>query len=334
MAAVPLNLSGMFDTSPATVPRSRERVENIPVDMIDNHPRNTTQVKESMLDPAFRESIAAIGVLQPVLVIPNNDAAGRYYLLAGHKRLLASRLCGREYVPAIIRKDLPPGLEGIYITDTNLQYGVKHMLPSEKCRTLWEQHQSIKEFRQYCRLHAGESSEIELGGKVIKFGHLEKTREVLAAAYGLAAADVQRYLSLHTLNSALFDFVDHRLLAVSAAIHLAQLSEEWQLETARWIQGKKINAQQTQQILALYQNNGDMQGIKDILQGSQVKKKNKAAESYKISRRVLSSYHPQFSSMSDEEITQTLKAALEFYFENQALENSEQRGYNKSEEAV
>ena len=138
---------------------------------------------------------------RPVLVIPNNDAAGRYYLLAGHKRLLASKMCGREYVPAIIRKDLPPGLEGIYITDTNLQYGVKYMLPSEKCRTLWEQHQSIKEFRQYCRLHAGESSEIELGGKVIKFGHLEKTREVLAATYGLAAADVQRYLSLHTLNS-------------------------------------------------------------------------------------------------------------------------------------
>lgn len=331
MAAVPLNLSGMFDTSPATVPRSRERVENIPVDMIDNHPRNTTQVKESMLDPAFRESIAAIGVLQPVLVIPNNDAAGRYYLLAGHKRLLASRLCGREYVPAIIRKDLPPGLEGIYITDTNLQYGVKHMLPSEKCRTLWEQHQSIKEFRQYCRLHAGESSEIELGGKVIKFGHLEKTREVLAAAYGLAAADVQRYLSLHTLNSALFDFVDHRLLAVSAAIHLAQLSEEWQLETARWIQGKKINAQQAQQILTLYQNNGDMQGIRDIIQGRQSKKRHETIGCYKISRRVLNSCDPRLANMDDGELIQTLKAALKLYFESHPLKNSEPCGHRSTE---
>ena len=83
-----------------------------------------------MLDPAFRESVAAFGVLQPVLVIPNDNAAGRYYLLAGHKRLLGSRLCGRSYIPAIIRKGLPPGLEGIYITDTNLQYGVQNMLPS------------------------------------------------------------------------------------------------------------------------------------------------------------------------------------------------------------
>jgi len=116
------------------------------VDLIDSHPRNTTYVTETMLDPAFRESVAAFGVLQPVLVIPNDNAAGRYYLLAGHKRLLGSRLCGRSYIPAIIRKGLPPGLEGIYITDTNLQYGVQNMLPSEKCRTLWEQHQSLKEF--------------------------------------------------------------------------------------------------------------------------------------------------------------------------------------------
>ena len=201
MAVAPLNSSGMFDASPTLVPRSRERVENIRVDVIDNHPRNTTQVRETMLDPAFRESIAAVGVLQPVLVIPNNDAAGRYYLLAGHKRLLASRMCGREYVPAIIRKDLPPGLEGIYITDTNLQYGVRNMLPSEKCRTLWEQHQSLKEFRQYCRTHAEEKQEIELGGKVFKFGHLEKTREALATAYGLTPTDVQRFLGLHTLSS-------------------------------------------------------------------------------------------------------------------------------------
>lgn len=116
MASTPLNLSGMFENSPAAAPRSRERVENIPVDLIDSHPRNTTYVTETMLDPAFRESVAAFGVLQPVLVIPNDNAAGRYYLLAGHKRLLGSRLCGRSYIPAIIRKGLPPGLEGIYIS--------------------------------------------------------------------------------------------------------------------------------------------------------------------------------------------------------------------------
>lgn len=334
MAVAPLNSSGMFDASPALVPRSRERVENIRVDVIDNHPRNTTQVRETMLDPAFRESIAAVGVLQPVLVIPNNDAVGRYYLLAGHKRLLASRMCDRKYVPAIIRKDLPPGLEGIYITDTNLQYGVRNMLPSEKCRTLWEQHQSLKEFRQYCRTYTGEKQEIELGGKVFKFGHLEKTREALATAYGLTPTDVQRYLGLHALSPVLFECVDRGTLAISAATYLAQLPKEWQLEAARWIPDKKISAYQAQQILFLYQNGGNEKGIKDIVQNAQNDSRHKITGSYKISRRMLKSYSPYLAAMNDDEIASILKAALTLYFETHPLENSEQRGYNISEEAV
>ena len=271
---------------------------------------------------------------QPVLVIPNNDAAGRYYLLAGHKRLLASRMCGREYVPAIIRKDLPPGLEGIYITDTNLQYGVRNMLPSEKCRTLWEQHQSLKEFRQYCRTHAEEKQEIELGGKVFKFGHLEKTREALATAYGLTPTDVQRFLGLHTLSPVLFECVDRRTLAISAATYLAQLPKEWQLEAARWIPDKKISAYQAQQILFLYQNGGNEKGIKDIVQNTQNDSRHKITGSYKISRRMLKSYSPYLATMNDDEIASILKAALTLYFESHPLENSEQRGYNISEEAV
>lgn len=334
MASTPLNLSGMFENSPAAAPRSRERVENIPVDLIDSHPRNTTYVTETMLDPAFRESVAAFGVLQPVLVIPNDNAAGRYYLLAGHKRLLGSRLCGRSYIPAIIRKGLPPGLEGIYITDTNLQYGVQNMLPSEKCRTLWEQHQSLKEFRQYCRTHAEEKQEIELGGKVFKFGHLEKTRETLATAYGLTPTDVQRFLGLHTLSPVLFECVDRRTLAISAATYLAQLPKEWQLEAARWIPDKKISAYQAQQILFLYQNGGNEKGIKDIVQNTQNDSRHKITGSYKISRRMLKSYSPYLAAMNDDEIALILKAALTLYFESHPLENSEQRGYNISEEAV
>lgn len=86
--------------------------------------------------------------------------------------------------------------------------------------------------------------------------------------------------------------------------------------------------------MALYQNDGDVKGIKDIIQGSQNKNRSRTTGSYKISRRVLNSCYPQFSSMSDKEIAQTLEAALKFYFASQPLENSEQRGYNGGEKAV
>ena len=39
-------------------------------------------------------------------------------------------------------------------------------------------------------------------------------------------------------------------------------------------------------------------------------------------------------SVKDQEIASILKAALTLYFESHPLENSEQRGYNISEEAV
>ena len=192
----------------------------------------------------------------------------------------------------------------------------------------------LKEFRQYCRTHAEEKQEIELGGKVFKFGHLEKTRETLATAYGLTPTDVQRFLGLHTLSSVLFECVDRRTLAISAATYLAQLPKEWQLEAARWIPDKKISAYQAQQILFLYQNGGNEKGIKDIVQNTQNDSRHKITGSYKISRRMLKSYSPYLATMNDDEIASILKAALTLYFESHPLENSEQRGYNISEEAV
>ena len=138
----------------------------------------------------------------------------------------------------------------------------------------------------------------ELGGKVFKFGHLEKTREALATAYGLTPTDVQRFLGLHTLSSVLFECVDRRTLAISAATYLAQLPKEWQLEAARWISDKKISAYQAQQILFLYQNGGNEKGIKDIVQNTQNDSRHKITGSYKISRRMLKSYSPYLATMN------------------------------------
>lgn len=49
---------------------------------------------------------------------------------------------------------------------------------------------------------------------------------------------------------------------------------------------------------------------------------------------MLKSYSPYLATMNDDEIASILKAALTLYFESHPLENSEQRGYNISEEAV
>ena len=60
-----------------------------------------------------------------------------------------------------------------------------------------------------------EEGEIELGGKVIKFHHLEKSRRALASAYGLCEADVQMYLKLRSLCDSWMNLLDQKKVSCS-----------------------------------------------------------------------------------------------------------------------
>ena len=74
---------------------TKERVELLPVDMIDPHPLNPRIVTPESLDEAFLESVERNGVLQPVFV--KLSEGGRYQMLAGHRRLCASKVA--KHIP-------------------------------------------------------------------------------------------------------------------------------------------------------------------------------------------------------------------------------------------
>ena len=170
---------------------TKERVELLPVDMIDPHPLNPRIVTPESLDEAFLESVERNGVLQPVFV--KLSEGGRYQMLAGHRRLCASKVAKHTHIRAIVKRKLLPGEESVFLMDTNIQDNFKDMLPSQKCRALCVQYDGLREMRCYAQLNDEEEGEIELGGKVIKFHHLEKSRRAIASAYGLCEADVQMY---------------------------------------------------------------------------------------------------------------------------------------------
>ena len=74
----------------------------IPIDQIDPNPFQTrSQVNQEQL-AELAASIAANGVVQPVLVRPL--ASGRFQLIAGERRWRASQLAGKTTVPAILRQ--------------------------------------------------------------------------------------------------------------------------------------------------------------------------------------------------------------------------------------
>ena len=78
---------------------------DIPVDAIERNPFQTrTQFDESRLTE-LAQSIAASGVVQPIVVrpLPPRDGVPQYQLIAGERRLLASRQAGKPTIPAIVR---------------------------------------------------------------------------------------------------------------------------------------------------------------------------------------------------------------------------------------
>jgi ParB family chromosome partitioning protein len=73
----------------------------IPVDQIERNPFQTRATVDESGLKELSASIAASGVVQPVLVRPLAD--NRFQLIAGERRWLASKLAGKTTVPAILR---------------------------------------------------------------------------------------------------------------------------------------------------------------------------------------------------------------------------------------
>jgi ParB family chromosome partitioning protein len=74
----------------------------IPVDKIDRNPFQTRKGFDEEKLKELAASIASSGVVQPIIVRRGSD--GRYTLVTGERRWLASRQAGKATVPAIVRE--------------------------------------------------------------------------------------------------------------------------------------------------------------------------------------------------------------------------------------
>jgi ParB family chromosome partitioning protein len=78
-------------------------VSNIPLDHIDKNPYQTRYLFDPELLEELADSIRVNGVVQPVVVRPAEEH-GRYVLILGERRCRASKMAGKESVPAIVRQ--------------------------------------------------------------------------------------------------------------------------------------------------------------------------------------------------------------------------------------
>ena len=100
-------LKQLFSSASTTAQSTHSNLKNlttilvnfVPIDKVD---ASELQVRTHFDDTeltALRQSIAEHGVLQPILVVQNGD---RYKVIAGERRLRASKLAGMDRIPARI----------------------------------------------------------------------------------------------------------------------------------------------------------------------------------------------------------------------------------------
>ncbi len=73
--------------------------EEIPLNLIDIAEENVRKTKQKAGLEELKASIEKIGLIQPVVVIPDN---GRFKLIVGQRRYLAFTELGKEKIPSLI----------------------------------------------------------------------------------------------------------------------------------------------------------------------------------------------------------------------------------------
>jgi ParB family chromosome partitioning protein len=154
----------------------------IPLDQIDDNPFQTrSQVSEEQLSE-LAASIAANGVVQPILVRPL--AGGRFQLIAGERRWRASKLAGKTTVPSILRQVSDEQameitiVENLQRADLNPMEQARaferlsrefHMTQEQMAHRTGKDRATVSNFLRLLRLPASVQGRVE-GGE-LSFGH-------------------------------------------------------------------------------------------------------------------------------------------------------------------
>jgi len=185
------------EPAPATEPAGQDTVVQIAIDAIDENRQNFYSMEGGESFDMLVDSVRENGVLQPVLVA-KGDAAGRFTLVAGHRRVRAARLAGLESVPALPLPSQGDGEHLVALIETNATIRDK----------------SVADITR-----AIERLEALLCHRDIP----GKRRDYIGRLLGLSGSQVQRYKALAKLSPSLRALLEEKRLAPSAAEQFATL---------------------------------------------------------------------------------------------------------------
>lgn len=249
MSIPEISLGELFTTQKQRDEAKLEKVQNIPLDLIDEFPNHPFKVIDNDDMDKLVDSIKeSNGVLVPTIVRKKDN--GRYEMVSGHRRMRASHLLGLDTIPSIV-KDLSDDEATIIMVDSNIQR--EKLLPSEKAFAYKMKLDAMK--------HQGKSTSRQVGDKL-------KSADILGQDVGESGRQIQRYIRLTYLIPELLDMVDEEKIALGPAISLSYLNEDYQNSLLDYIQYFDATPSQGQanELKRLFQNNElEVQKIKEIM---------------------------------------------------------------------
>lgn len=211
-------------------------LDEIDIDHIDPNPR---QPRSTFEDEALAEltvSIRELGVLQPLLV--RAMPTGRFELIAGERRLRASRAAGRDTVPVVI-------------VDTDERGSLERALVENLHR---EDLNAIEEAAAYKQL-------IEDGGL---------TQEALGEKLGRTRGTISNSLRLLELPVVVQRLlIDGRLSAGHGRALLGLENPVFQERLARRVASEELSVRKTEDVVRTYQGMTGGKGSSPRLQGTE-----------------------------------------------------------------
>ncbi len=201
------------EASAAAIAGEAGRVLELPVEAVDRNPFQTrTRFDEAQMEE-LTHSVAATGVVQPIIV--RKKEGGRYELITGERRLMASKRAQKTTIPAVVREATDEQAMEMTIVE-NLQRA--DLNPMEQARA-------------YQRL----SQEFRM------------TQEQMAARTGKERASVANFLRLLRLPQEVQAVVEGGDLSFGHARCLLALeSPERMIAAAQKVQSLSLSVRQTE----------------------------------------------------------------------------------------
>ena len=299
------SVDSLFTTQEERDIAKQPRVQEIPIDQIDDFPNHPFKVRMDENMEHTAESVKQYGVLVPAIIRPKAD--GRYEMVSGHRRKMACSLIVRQSMPCIVR-DLTDEEATIIMVDSNLQR--EQVLPSEKAFAYKMKLDAIK--RQ------GKRSDLTLSPVATKLD----TATTLGQQSGESRDQVFRYIRLTNLIPEILDLVDNSTLkekdklqiALRPAVELSYLTEQEQHDLYETMTTEDCTPSHVQALkMRKFSEEGrlNMDVIFSIMQEEKPNQK----EQFKMPRERISKYFAPVTPA--QKIEDTIIKALEFYRKRQ-----------------